>query len=142
MPAFDSRCFINYCLSEGDCSLPHWNWDSLRVAVQRVIDQGGIGRPATLRLTLHMRGTEADAAQYLQGAEVAATSWFDGQPNSTYSVGGSGAPTVTALKWKSGQSAILSVSVGADGPVGGNVMLMGSNGTVYHEIADSESELI
>jgi hypothetical protein len=141
MPALDSRRFNNCCFSEGDCSLPHWNWDSLRVAVQRVIDEGGIGRPATLRLTLHTRGTEADAVQYLQGAEVAAASWFGGQPNSTYSVGGSGAPTVSALKWKSGQSAILSVSVGADGPVGGNVMLMGTHGTVYHEIADSKGGL-
>lgn len=48
-------------------------------------------------------------------------------------------PTVTALKWATGQSAILSVSAGAHGPVGGNVMLMGSRGTVYHEIGDSES---
>lgn len=121
--------------------MPHWNWDSLRVAFQQVIDQGGMGRPATLRLTLHTRGTEADAVQNLQGAEVAVASWFGGKPNSTYSVGGSGAPNVTALKWESGQSAILSVSVGADGAVGGNVMLMGSHGTVYHDIADSESRL-
>ena len=48
-------------------------------------------------------------------------------------------PTVTALKWATGQSAILSVSAGAHGPVGGNMMLMGSRGTVYHEIGDSES---
>ena len=55
--------------------------------------------------------------------------------------GGPGKPTVTALKWASGKCAILSVSAGAHGRVGGNVMLMGSRGTVYHEIGDSESRL-
>jgi len=121
----------------------------LRTAVQRVIDQGGIGRPAALRLTVHTRGAEADIRRCLQGAEGVAAAWFGGRPDSTYSVGdpgdgsagGPGMPTVTALKWTSGQNAILSVSADAHGRVGGNVMLMGSRGTVYHEISDSESRL-
>ena len=78
--------------------MPRWNWDSLRTAVQRVIDQGGIGRPAVLRLTIHTRGTEADASDNLKGAEELVASWFGGEPSSTYSVGGSGSPTVAALK--------------------------------------------
>jgi hypothetical protein len=92
-----------------------------------------------LRLTVHTRGSEAEAGQYHQEAEGVAAAWFGGQPDSAYSIGGSGAPTVTALKWAAGQSAILSVSAGANGPVGGNVMLMGSRGTIYHEISESES---
>ncbi len=119
--------------------MQRWTWESVRSAVQRVIDQGGIGRPAALRLTIHARGAEPDAQRLLQEAEDAAAAWFGGRPDSTYSAGGSGKPTVTALKWASGQSAILSVSVGALGPVGGNAMLMGSRGTIYHEIGDSES---
>lgn len=123
--------------------MQRWNWELLRSAVQRVIDQGSIGRPAALRLTVHTRGTEAEAGQCQLEAEGVAAAWFGGQPDSRYSVvgsgGGPGMPTVTALKWVSGQSAILSVSAGIHGPVGGNVMLMGSRGTVYHEIGDSES---
>lgn len=128
---------------EGVSSLQRWNWELVRSAVQRVIDQGGIGRPAALRLTVHTRGSEADARQCLQEAESVAAAWFGGQPASKYSVsgpaGGPVTPTVTALKWVSGQSAVLSVSAGARGPVGGNVMLMGTRGTIYHEIAESES---
>ncbi|MCI0881567.1 MAG: hypothetical protein J4O05_05620 [Chloroflexi bacterium] len=119
--------------------MQHWNWELLRTAVQRVIDQGGIGRPAALRLTVHTRGSESDARRCLQGAEGLASAWFGGRPDSTYLVGGPDMPTVTALKWATGQSAILSVSAGTHGPVGGNMMLMGSRGTVYHEIGDSES---
>ena len=115
------------------------NWDSLRSVVQRVIDQGGIGSPMALRLTVHTRGAEAEAGKYREEAEGVAAAWFGGQPDSVYSIGGSDAPSVTALKWGAGQSAILSVSAGADGPVGGNVMLMGSRGTIYHDIVESES---
>ena len=130
-------------------NLQRWDWELLRTAVQRVIDQGGIGRPAALRLTVHTQGTEADARRCLQGAEGVAAAWFGGRPDTTYSIGGPGGgsaggpgtPTVTALKWASGQCAILSVSAGPHGRVGGNVMLMGSRGTVYHEIGDSESRL-
>ncbi len=116
-----------------------WNWASLRSTVQSVIDKGGIGRPAALRLTYHGRGNESDATSYRQNAESIAATWFGSKPASTYSIGGSDKPTVTALKWESGQSAILSVSSGTHGPTGGNLMLMGSHGTVYHEIGDTES---
>ena len=92
-----------------------------------------------LRLTFHGRGGESDAKQYLLEAEGIAAEWFGSKPASTYSVGGADRPTITALKWAAGQSAILSVSTGAQGSVGGNVMLMGSRGTVYHEIGGSES---
>ena len=92
-----------------------------------------------LRLTVHTRGAEAEAGKYRAEAEGVAAAWFGAHPESVYSIGGPGSPTVTALKWGAGQSAILSVSAGASGPVGGNVMLMGSRGTIYHEIGESES---
>ena len=116
-----------------------WNWDSLRAVVQEVIDEDRIGQPAALRLTFHGRGTEADTLRSLRKAESVATAWFAGQPVSTHSIGGPEKTIVTALTWASGQSAILSVSSGAAGPTGGNVMLMGSRGSVYHELRDSES---
>jgi hypothetical protein len=126
-------------LIPGRNGLQNLKLDSLQSAVQEVIDQDGIGRPAALRLTIHARGTEPDAWRILSDAENLAAAWFGGKPDSNYSIGGSGSPIVTALKWSSGQSAILSVSVGASGPVGGNAMLMGTRGTIYHEIDNSES---
>ena len=126
-------------LFDGGHSLQNWNWELLRTAIQRVIDRDGIGRPAVLRLTIHTRGADSDAQKNLQEAQGVATAWFGGPADSSYSAGSSGNPGVTALKWASGQSAILSVSAGESGPVGGNIMLMGSRGTVYHEIGDSES---
>ncbi|MCZ6539753.1 MAG: hypothetical protein O6922_08020 [Chloroflexi bacterium] len=120
-----------------------WNWELLRSAVQDVIDRGGIGRPAALRLTVHIRGAEADARVCLREAEGVAAAWFGGRPDSTYSVsssaGGSGMPTITALKWTAGQSAIVSVSAGKHGLTGGNAILMGSRGTVYHTIGHHET---
>ena len=47
---------------------------------------------------------------------------------------------MTALKWNDGQSAMIAVSAGA-GRTGGNLMLMGSNGTLYHEVRmDAEGD--
>lgn len=121
--------------------MQRWNWELLRDAVQRVIDDGGIGRPATLRLTITARGADSEAKQHLAECQKAAAEWFGSQPDSSYSIGDSGNPSVTALKWKSGASAILSVSAVPSGRVGGNAMLMGTRGTIYHEIGDSESWL-
>ena len=133
----------------GTEDLQRWDWELLGSVVQGVIDRGGIGRPAALRLAVHIRGGEAEARLLQLEVEGMAAAWFDGKPESTYVAGGPGdgsdpipgenpgMPTVTALKWPSGESAVLSVSAGAKGPTGGNVMLMGSHGTVYHDIGPS-----
>ena len=44
------------------------------------------------------------------------------------------------MRWGDGQSALLAVSAGAC-PVGGNLVLMGSNGTVYHEIGGGAADI-
>ena len=134
----------------GDKILGRWSWELLGSVVQGVIDRGGIGRPAALRLTVHVRGGEAEARQLQVETEGLAATWFGGKPDSAYAIGGSGGssgpvpgenserPTVTALKWPRGESAILSVSAGAQGSTGGNVMLMGLRGSLYHEIGPSD----
>ena len=50
--------------------LGRWSWDLLGSVVQGVIDRGGIGRPAALRLTVHVRGGEAEARQLQVEAEA------------------------------------------------------------------------
>ncbi|NQW17682.1 MAG: hypothetical protein HQ478_09370 [Chloroflexi bacterium] len=121
--------------------MSEWSWESLQATVQGVIDEGRIGKPVALRLTVHARGGASEAAHHRQAAETAGVAWFGGQPQSTYSIGGDDKPVVTALKWDAGQSAILSISAGPSGRVGGNVMLMGSRGTIYHDIDALESEV-
>ena len=108
-------------------------WEPLRDTVQGAIDRGQIGRPAALRMTVHAAGGPAEQAHLATALRGLAESWFGAESESEYSIGGDGAPAVTALKWDGGQSATIAVSAGP-GRGGGNLMLMGSNGTIYHEI--------
>ena len=109
------------------------DWEPLRCTVQGAIDRGQIGRPSALRMTAHAAGGPAEHAQLAAELRRLAESWFGGESESEYEIGGDGAPAVSALKWDGGQSALIAVSAGA-GRTGGNLMLMGSNGTLYHEI--------
>ena len=119
-----------------------FDWGPLRKAVQGAIERGQIGRPVSLRMTVHDLGGEAERLDLKAELREVACAWFGGPCESEYTVGGDGCPAVVALKWAGGQSAILSVSAGA-GRTGGNMMLLGSNGVIYHEIdpvADMESQ--
>ena len=108
-------------------------WEALRRAVQRTVDAGRIGRPAALRLTVHVGGEASAAGECRAALRAMAAGWFGSEPVGAHLVGGEGAPSVEALRWPGGQSALLAVSAGP-GPVGGSLALMGSNGTLYHEI--------
>ena len=118
-----------------------FDWDPLRKTVQGAIERGQIGRPVSLRMTVHGIGSEVERLDLEAELREIVRAWFGGPCESDYAVGGDGRPAVVALKWAEGQSAILSVSAGA-GRTGGNMMLMGSSGVIYHEIdplADGES---
>ncbi len=108
-------------------------WETLRGAVQRTVDAGRIGRPAALRLTVHVGGEASVAGECRAAVRAMAAGWFGSEPVAVHRIGGDGAPSVEALRWSGGQSAVLAVSAGP-GPIGGNLALMGSNGTLYHEI--------
>ena len=110
-----------------------FDWGLLRKTVQGAIERGQIGRPATLRMTVHGLGDEAERRDLEAELRDVACAWFGGPCESDYTAGGDGGPVVVALKWAGGQSAILSVSAGT-GRTGGNMMLLGSNGAIYHEI--------
>jgi hypothetical protein len=84
-------------------------------------------------MTVHGPGGEVERRELETELNEVARGWFGGPCESEYSAGGDGEPAVVALKWAEGQSAILSVSAGA-GRTGGNMMLLGSNGAIYHEI--------
>lgn len=116
-----------------------FDWGPLRKTVQGAIERGQIGRPANLRMTVHGPGDEAELRDLESELRDVACAWFGGPCESDYAAGGDSGPVVVALKWAGGQSAILSVSAGA-GRTGGNMMLLGSNGAIYHEIGPVADE--
>ena len=115
-------------------------WEALRGAVQRTVDAGRIGRPVALRLTVHVGGAASEAEECRGALRTMAAGWFGSEPVGAHRLGRDGAPSVEALRWTGGQSALLAVSAGP-GPVGGNLVLMGSNGTLYHEIGGGAAEI-
>ncbi len=124
--------------------MPAFDWAPLRQTVQGAIERGQIGRPAALRMTVHGPGGEVERRELESELRDVACSWFGGRCESDYTAGDSEGPAIVALKWAGGQSAILSVSAGA-GRTGGNMMLLGSNGAIYHEIdpvSDGESQSV
>ncbi|MCE2456833.1 MAG: hypothetical protein J4G14_03355 [Dehalococcoidia bacterium] len=116
-----------------------FNSASLRTTVQGAIEQGQIGRPASLRLTVHGPGGEDDLQSLESDVRDLTSAWFGGPSESEYVTGGPGGPSIIALKWPGGQSAILSISTGA-GRTGGNLVLLGSNGAIYHDIDPAPSD--
>ena len=115
-------------------------WEALRSAVQRTVDEGRIGRPAALRLTVHVGGDASGAEECPASLRAMAAGWFGSEAAGVHRIGGDGGPSVEALRWTGGQSALLAVSAGT-GPTGGNLALMGSNGTLYHEIGGRAAEI-
>ncbi len=84
-------------------------------------------------MTVHGPGGAAKMRALEGELRELAHAWLGGPSESDYSTGGGNGAAVIALKWKGGQSAILGVSAGSGRP-GGNLMLIGSNGTIYHEV--------
>ena len=120
-------------IEQGVSGLSAFDWGSLRNTVLDAIEQGQIGRPVSLRLTVHGPGNESALQDLKSELRDLASAWFNGPWESEYVAGGTGGPSVLALKWSGGQSAILSISTGA-GRTGGNLVLLGSNGAIYHDI--------
>ena len=119
-------------------------WEALRGAVQRTVEAGRIGRPVALRLTVHLGGgAESEAEECRAALRAMAAGWFGSEPAGVHRIGGDGAPSVEALRWTGGQSALLAVSAGPvpGSPTGGNLALMGSNGTLYHEIGGAAADI-
>ena len=110
-----------------------FDWGPLRKTVLDAIERGQIGRPVSLRLTVHGPGNEVELQELKVELRDLASTWFGGSWESEYVAGNDGGPFVLALKWRGGQSAILSLSAGL-GTTGGNLVLLGSNGAIYHDI--------
>lgn len=126
-------------------------WEALRGAVQRAVGAGRIGRPVALRLTVHV-GAASEADECRGALRAMAAGWFGSEPVGVHRIDGNGdgAPSVDALRWGDGQSALLAVSAGP-GPAApkpppggfafGNLALMGTNGTLYHEIGGGAADI-
>ena len=117
----------------GVSGLSSFDWGPLRRTVLGAIERGQIGRAVSLRLTVHGQGDEVELQELKVELRDLASAWFGGSWESEYVAGNDGGPFVFALRWPGGQSAILSLSVGP-GRTGGNLVLLGSNGAIYHDI--------
>ena len=105
--------------------------EPLRMTVKRLITEGRIGEPKSVRWQAHVRGSRQEAAAELAAMKSAAAHWLGGDPSGEHTVQASGEHTVIALRWAGGQSAILSVSASQSGAPGGSLVVMGSRGVLY-----------
>lgn len=117
------------------------HWDSLQTTVGAAVDAGRIGAPKALRLTVHVHaGDPADAAEVRErtvaAARRCAAAWFGGEADSEHGVGEAGFAGAWLTRWPGGQSALLAVSAGR-GATAGNLVLMGSHGSVYYRIGEA-----
>ncbi|MDE0219352.1 MAG: hypothetical protein OXJ90_08790 [Spirochaetaceae bacterium] len=113
-------------------------WDSLVSTVGAAVDAGRIGTPKALRLTVHVQADDpADAAEVRERTAAAArrcaSAWFAGAADGDHGVGEARPAAAWLLRWPGGQSALLAVSAGR-GATAGNVVLMGTHGSIYHRI--------
>ena len=119
-------------------NLPAGYWDSLARTVGAAVDAGRIGTPRALRLTVHVHAADpADAvdarAQTATAARRCAAAWFGGAADSDHGVGEPNLAAAWLMRWPGGQSALLAISAGR-GATAGNLVLMGSHGSIYHRI--------
>lgn len=126
----------SFIMAEMDSALTDY-WGSLSRTVTAALHAGRIGIPQALRLTVHIHANIDTAVDVQHKIDVAvrrcATSWFGGTAISDQRVGEAAQPTASILRWTSGQSALLSISVGS-GITTGNLILLGSHGSIYHRI--------
>ena len=109
--------------------------DALRGTVQIAIDEGRLGEPRFLRCIAH---GESAAGLKSSLAELAALGeeWFGSPAAERRRVGGDGGVYVSEmLRWTEGQGAVLSVAAAPSlGFPSFDLMLIGSRGTLYHEM--------
>ena len=124
-------------MDEADPALAGY-WDVLSRTVGAAVDAGRIGAPKALRLTVHVHAADPETAAGVQADTTAAArrcaaAWFGGDADSDHGVGEPGQPSASLLRWSAGESAMLAISSGR-GVTAGNMVLMGSHGSIYHRI--------
>ena len=108
---------------------------SLRETVQRALDQGRIGTPRFLRC-IARADSPGELGRALDDLVSLGEAWFGSPPVQRHMVGSDGGAYVSEmLKWPEGQGAIIAVT---SAPTKGfpqfDLMLVGSRGTLYHEM--------
>ena len=114
-------------------------WQEIASAITRAIDASQIGRPRSARITIHLISDSPDHQEALKTDVMASLErWFGGPPN----------PPQTAeckpdqpilITWANGASAIVSVTSSTAGKPGGDVTILGSEGSIFHRLSGVES---
>ena len=111
------------------------NISALRDVVQQTIDEGRLGEPKFLRcIALASGGDDLESA--LGKLVSLGEAWFGAPATLRYRLGeSSGLYLTEMLKWAGGQSATVTASAApSKGASSLDLMLVGSKGTLYHEI--------
>lgn len=111
-------------------------WEDLRDTVSRVIQEGRLGTPSAVRCLVRA-GQDADSIRRgLENLQSLVNAWFESEPTVTYSIGTpEGGHVITSLRYPGGQTAVLSAGAGPGGDgSGGDLMLLGSRGSLYFDI--------
>lgn len=107
---------------------------ALRATVRETIDQQRLGTPRFLRC-IARAGDREQLEATLDDLASLGESWFGSQPAQRHRLGADSRLYLTELlKWPEGQGALLTVSSAAGGLPRFDLMLIGSRGTLYHEM--------
>ena len=79
-----------------------FDWGPLRTTVQGAIERGQIGRPVSLRMTVHGAGGQAERQDLEDELRQIACTWFGGSCEADYRAGGERGAAVIVLKWAGG----------------------------------------
>ena len=114
-------------------------WAPLQRAVERIIEEGRLGRPAVIRCLLRAAGGPDEITAGVERFTTLATEWFESEPSASYSVGGADhGHVITSLRFPGGQTALLSIGAGPGGDSGGgDLMVLGSRGALYFDVPES-----
>jgi len=113
-------------------------WHRLHETISTVVEDRRIGSPRALRVTVHLRGITRDRRSLASMIAESADQWFDGNGELVKSAESPNSET-HMVSWPSGSSALISVSSGENGQFGGTLMLMGTRGSLYHDIDGASS---
>ena len=111
----------------------HRELEALQAVVQKVLNEGRLGKPSFARAFAQAAGGPQEATAALAAMTAMANAWFGADATVLHAAGGEETGhMVSLLRWPEGQSAILSVGPGGPGPTRLDLALLGSRGAVYY----------
>lgn len=111
------------------------NLDPLKNAMNTVIAEGRLGKPAFFRFIAQSAIPNGELSSALADVLILPKSWFGANPQHTYRMGSGLTGQITTLtKWPGGQGAFISlVSIPPGKASKLHMVLLGGNGAAYYQ---------